>query len=205
MKLPEEITEELKKEVSGVLLPGDAVVSVGPVGLTDTIRMLETQKRQLAAFFSDRFLKDTEKLKSSFAGYRTAEELQREHPETDLSFVHSFLPMGRGGFLTALWKMAEASGVGLRIDLRSVPVCQQTIEIAEVLGRDPYKEDSHGACLIGTDHAELLLSLFRKRGIPAAVIGYALKSNDRLLYSQELVRYLDRPPVEFRKGENPCM
>ena len=49
--------------------------------------------------------------------------------------------------------------------------------------------------------AEILLAEFTRAGIPAAVIGYALKSNDRLLYSQNVVRYLDRPPGIHRKED----
>ncbi len=112
--------------------------------------------------------------------------------------IHAFLPAGRGGFLTALWKMAEASQIGLRLDLRKVPVFQQTIEIAEITGKDPYMQDSHGCVLVGTSHAEMLISALKKEGIPAAAAGFAVRGNDRLLYSGDIVRFLDRPPREYR-------
>ena len=201
MKLPQEITDNLKKEVFGILLPGDTIVCAGPVGLRETMRVLETEKRQLAAFFSVRFLDNIKSLQDASVFSRTPEELKERFVEIDFSSLHSFIPVGEEGFLTALWKMAEVSGVGLRIDLRSVPLLQQTVEIAEILDMDPYKQDSRGACLLGTDHAEILLSEFTRAGIPAAVIGYALKSNDRLLYSQNMVRYLDRPPGIHRKED----
>ena len=201
MKLPQEITENLKKEVFGVLLPGDTIVCAGPVGLRETMRVLETEKRQLAAFFSVRFLENIKSTQDAFVLSRTPEELKERFDEIDFSSLHSFIPVGEDGFLTALWKMAEVSGVGLRIDLRSVPLLQQTVEIAEILDMDPYKQDSRGACLLGTDHAEILLAEFTRAGIPAAVIGYALKSNDRLLYSQNVVRYLDWPPGIHRKED----
>ena len=47
--------------------------------------------------------------------------------------------MGEGGILRALWKMAEASRVGLRADLRKIPVRQETIEICERFDLNPYK------------------------------------------------------------------
>ena len=97
-------------------------------------------------------------------------------------------------------KTSREEKIGV-VSLRSVPLLQQTVEIAEILDMDPYKQDSRGACLLGTDHAEILLSEFTRAGIPAAVIGYALKSNDRLLYSQNMVRYLDRPPGIHRKED----
>jgi hydrogenase expression/formation protein HypE len=35
--------------------------------------------------------------------------------------------------------MAEASGVGLEIDLKKIPVRQETIEICEFFGINPYE------------------------------------------------------------------
>ena len=40
--------------------------------------------------------------------------------------------MGEGGFLSALWKVAEDSQVGLTVDFRKVPVRQETIEVCEI-------------------------------------------------------------------------
>ena len=46
--------------------------------------------------------------------------------------------MGEGGFLSALWKMAEASQVGLEMDFSKVPIRQETIEICEIFDINPY-------------------------------------------------------------------
>ena len=52
--------------------------------------------------------------------------------------------MGEGGFLSALWKMAEASQVGLEMDFSKVPIRQETIEICEIFDINPYKLNSEG-------------------------------------------------------------
>lgn len=39
----------------------------------------------------------------------------------------------QGGIFGALWDMAEASGIGLDIDLKKLPIRQDTIEISEFL------------------------------------------------------------------------
>lgn len=36
-----------------------------------------------------------------------------------------------GGIFGALWEMAEASGVGLEIDLKKIPLRQETVEVCE--------------------------------------------------------------------------
>ncbi len=56
--------------------------------------------------------------------------------------------MGEGGFLSALWKMAEASEVGLEADFRKVPIRQETIEVCEIFALNPYKLQADGAVLI---------------------------------------------------------
>lgn len=53
-----------------------------------------------------------------------------------------------GGIFGALWEMAEASGVGLDIDLKKIPIRQETIEICEVYDINPYLLISSGAMLI---------------------------------------------------------
>ena len=104
--------------------------------------------------------------------------------------------MGKGGVLAALWKMAEVSQIGLKIDLRKIPIRQETIEICERSDKDPYKLFSGGSVLIGCTDGQSLAEWYKAQGIPAAVIGKAVKGNDRLLYSGELIRYLDRPGKE---------
>ena len=54
-----------------------------------------------------------------------------------------------GGILAALWELAEGAGVGLTIDLKKLPIRQETVEVCECLGANPYELMS-GGCLIMT-------------------------------------------------------
>lgn len=83
--------------------------------------------------------------------------------------------------------------VGLTADLRKIPIRQETIEITEKYEINPYRLDSKGALLIGIRGGQGLKQEYLRRGIPAAVIGQTNNGNDRLLYSGENARYLDRP------------
>lgn len=62
-----------------------------------------------------------------------------------------------GGIFGALWEMAEASGVGLCVDLKKIPIRQETIEICEFFNLNPYQLISSGSMLIGTDHGSQLV------------------------------------------------
>ena len=95
--------------------------------------------------------------------------------------------------------MAEASGVGLSADLRSVPIRQETIEICEILDVNPYKLLSGGSILMGIHGGDAFVQQLRREGIMAAVIGQTDSGNNRLLYSDGNARYLERPAEDETK------
>lgn len=109
------------------------------------------------------------------------------------SGVSSIQTVSQEGIFAALWEMAEEAGVGLEADLRKIPVRQETIEICEVLGENPY-ELASGGCLIMTaeDGNALVMALLRE-GIPAVVIGRTTRGNDRVLYNKGRKSYLNKP------------
>ena len=101
--------------------------------------------------------------------------------------------LSQGGIFNALWEMADRAGVGLEVDLKKIPVRQETIEICEYFDVNPYYLYSAGALLVGTEHGEALVSHLAAQGIFAAVIGRATGGKDRVIRNGEECRYLDRP------------
>ena len=99
----------------------------------------------------------------------------------------------QGGIFTALWELSVGTGCGLNVDLRAVPVAQETIEFCEIFGINPYEEASTGCMLIVTDRPARLLEALEAEGISAAVIGYLTDDNDKKLINGDEVRYLDKP------------
>lgn len=98
-----------------------------------------------------------------------------------------------GGILAALWELAESSGVGLTIDLRKIPIRQETVEVCEFCEVNPYILASGGCLVMAADHGEALMQEFVRNQIPAAVIGQITDSHDRLIYNAGEKRYLDKP------------
>ena len=108
-------------------------------------------------------------------------------------------PQGDG--FQALWELAEASKVGLKIDLRSIPIRQETVEISEYFGINPYQLIGSGSMLIAAKDGEGLLSRLTEENIPAAIIGKATEDNDRILQNRDEKRYLTPPSAdELYKG-----
>ena len=89
--------------------------------------------------------------------------------------------MREGGFLSGLWKMAEASSVGLEAEFTRIPIRQETIEICEFTGDDPYRIDGCGAALFVTADGGLLSDRLYEAGFEAAVIGRTTTGHDRVI------------------------
>jgi hydrogenase maturation factor len=113
--------------------------------------------------------------------------------------IHAMHDPTEGGLATGLHEMAEAAGVGLRIDADAIPIFLETRDLCREFGLDPLGVIASGALVFTTaseQSADILAGL-EKRGIPATIIGRAvpaedgryLKINDRLeplpIYEQD--------------------
>ena len=117
--------------------------------------------------------------------------------------AHHLTDLSEGGFYAALWRLSKKAQRGLRVDLKSVPVLQETIEIANYFDIDPYRMRSAGSLLAVTDDAERLTARLAESGIYAVRIGELSpdpKDHDKILTNGEEIRYLDLPqPDELLK------
>ena len=101
-----------------------------------------------------------------------------------------------GGIFGALWEVGEASGVGMEVDLRAIPVKQETIEICEFFGINPYQLISSGAMLMLASDGEGLKKKLEEEGVPAAIIGKTMSGNDRVIIRDEERRFLEPPATD---------
>jgi len=109
------------------------------------------------------------------------------------AYVHA---AAEGGVFGALWELAEYAQCGLEIDLPSIPILQETVEICEYFDVNPYQLRTEGVFLILTEHGGRLCELLAEKGIPAAVIGKTVPGLDRAVRNGEEVRYLEPNRVE---------
>lgn len=79
-----------------------------------------------------------------------------------------------GGVFGAIYELAEASGIGVEVWVDRIPVAAETKEICEFFSIDPMKLISSGSMLISAPKSDPILSLLRKEGIEASVIGKAV-------------------------------
>lgn len=96
-----------------------------------------------------------------------------------------------GGIFTALWELGEKLGLGCRVELGSIPVRQETIEVCEVFDINPYRLKGDGSLLIVTENAEELIALLEEQEIAASLIGYTTECIDRVVIRDDETRFLE--------------
>lgn len=98
-----------------------------------------------------------------------------------------------GGIFGALWELGEQCGTGLEVDLKKIPIRQETVEICEYYDENPYMIASEGALLIVASSGSRLVRQFEEAGIVAAVIGQIREDQDRIVKNGEEIRFLVPP------------
>jgi hydrogenase maturation factor len=107
------------------------------------------------------------------------------------SNARSVYVLREGGVFGGLWQLASDNGVGLVIDLKAIPVRQETIEVCEFFDLNPYELIGGGSLLVTTDNGSDLVDALLKAGINAAVIGRTTDSNDRIICHDGEKRFLE--------------
>lgn len=124
-------------------------------------------------------------------------------PETLIAGQHGVTAMhnlSEGGVLGALWEMMDGAKTGMEVYLKKIPIRQETVEICEFFGLNPYQILSGGSVLMAAEDGNAVVRSLEKKGIAATVIGTLTDQNDRILLNGEERRYLDRPqPDEIYK------
>lgn len=116
------------------------------------------------------------------------------------SGVYTMHDIRNGGIFGALWEISRRIGVGLCVDLKKIPVRQETIEVCEFFDLNPYKLLSGGALLMVTADGRGLVKALEEEKIPACVIGSTNGTNDRIVVNRDETRYLEPPaPDEIYK------
>ena len=174
--------------------PDQDVVITKWIGLEATSILAKEREEDLLKTFSPAFV-DTAK---SFDQYLSVVKEGQIASDLGASAMHDIT---EGGVFGALWEMASAGNVGLDIDLKAIPIRQETVEVCEHFDANPYQIMSSGSMMITIDDGAALVRALKQEGIHASVVGRTTKGNDRILRNGQEVRYLDRPqPDELYKA-----
>lgn len=169
--------------------PGQDVLVSKWVGLEGTVILAKEKEEELKSRLPASYIHGAMQL----SGYLSVIPEAATAGKSDVGVMHN---ISEGGIYGALWEVAEASGVGLEIDLKKIPILQETVEICNFYNINPYKLVSGGALLMTADDGAILAETLEKEGIPATVIGKVTKGNDRLIINEDEKKFLTMPQVD---------
>jgi len=138
---------------------------------------------------------------AGYAGLYGAAVLSKKHHEYLTAYgsgakrVHD---VSFGGVYAAVYQIAEAAGLGVKVRHEDIPIRQETIELSEDLGINPYMLCSTGSLVIAAaaDKAESVAEAIRREtGLSAYDAGEFTKEKLRSVYSNNfrLNRVIDMP------------
>lgn len=168
---------------------GDSIIATKTIALEATSLLAKAKEEELKAIFPDTMVERAEGFFESLSIYEEVRAI-RECP------VHALHDASEGGIFGALWEMGSGSGLGFEVDIKKIPIRQETVEICEHFDLNPYMTHSSGSLLIVTPDGEMVLENLKEHGISAAIIGEMTQDKARKILNGEEVRYLDKPQMD---------
>ncbi len=167
------------------------LVAAGWIALRGTAKAAERDPKIIESRFPGKM---AEKAKGFGA---LADDLERRMESREASGAESVFPV-KGSILRALWELTETEKCGLDVVLRSLPLLQETVEIAEICQENPYEWACGGCYLLTTEAGEgpELAESLSLSGIPAVPVGALTDGNEKILRVGADIRYLNRPDPE---------
>lgn len=169
--------------------PGQDIVVSKWIGLEGTVRAAREYREALLTKYPARMIDEA-------ADFERFLSIIPEAATARKSGVCGIHDVSQGGIFGALWEMAHGAGVGLEIDLKKLPVRQETIELCEFYDLNPYELSSGGCLLMTSEDGNGLVMALEKEGIPAVIVGKTTGGNDRVLFSEEERRFLEPPKTD---------
>ncbi len=164
---------------SGGCRVGDALLLAGSVPLEGASIIARERRADLLA---RGWSPDALDAAASFLHDPGISVLAPAHAAAEAGLVTAMHDPTEGGVATGLAEMATASGVGMAVDLDTIPVPPLARALCAAYGLDPLGTIASGALLAAAAPQDVnrLLALWRGLGWPAAVIGHVRPAADGL-------------------------
>lgn len=168
---------------------GSELVMTKTAGLAGAVLLSEAYREALHERYTYAFIDKARTRRDDLSALKEAKLLQ----ELGIAHMHD---VAEGGVFGAVWELAERLQAGVEIDLKKIPILQETVEISEYFDVNPYQLRGDGALLFLTHDSALIIEKLEEAGIPAAVIGRMTEGNDRILINEDEIRHLEPNRVE---------
>lgn len=175
---------------------GCDIILYGYAALPATDDLLSDKYAQIAEktgrVYADRIKYNVGSCIKALAAYEDAvlSAIKKDDPDTVI------WRCGDDGVFGALWHMTAASHIGMHLDVRLIPLRQESIELCNMSDLNPYREKSDGCMILtspcGARTVEIINGVTEGK-IPCVIAGYTLKGKEKLLINRDEIQYLTRP------------
>lgn len=165
------------------------IVMCGQTGVAGTLERYYAHTEALQERYSEDYLRSVSGL----------ENLLTLGSQVDIAYAHGISyahDISRGGVYAALWELGDALDTGFAVSHDAIPILQETIEICELTGDNPYMIDGCGAVLFVAKDGGALADKLYEAGFEARVIGHLTDDRDRVITHDDEIRYLTPPRYE---------
>lgn len=167
--------------------PGESIIMTGYIGMSGIRQLIDRNSDMVQARYSDDY---TAKAYGSDEELYIGDVVELLRKNNINCYMHD---VSEGGIFGALWDMSEYGHTGLDVDIRSISVRQEIIEICELLNINPYELESMGCLLMTSDNDCDIINILKSCNIEAQVIGKVIKGSQRILHNKDEERFLDLP------------
>lgn len=178
---------ELYKGRSDVRLDnGYDIVMIGEAGLEGTAVLAVENEAELRKRFTGSYIDKAKEYVSELVIVREAAAAEQHGGKA----MHD---TSKGGVFASLWELSEYLKCGMEVNLRDIPIRQETIELCEYFNLNPYFINSLGGLLVVTEDGEGLVKKIANAGKVAAVIGHTVSGHQKTIINNGEKRYLESP------------
>lgn len=167
---------------------GDDLVVTKWIGLSGTALAAEYKENSLRERYPQALIDEAKGFSSLLSVLPEAQIAAKE-----ATAMHD---ASRSGIFGALWELAKEAGLGLTVDLKKLPLRQETVEVCDCLELNPYQIDAGGSLVIATRRGAAVVQALAAAGIEAVVVGHLQEGHDRVITNEGELRYLEPPRTE---------
>ena len=99
--------------------------------------------------------------------------------------------LGTGGIYEGLSNLASFLNCGFEVDLKKIPIRQETVEACNILDINPYMMRSAGSVISAVSNPEEYIKELKDKGIPVSIIGKLSKNNDKIIMIDDEKKFVE--------------
>lgn len=99
--------------------------------------------------------------------------------------------LGTGGIYEGLSNLASFLNCGFEVDLKEIPIRQETVEACNIMDVNPYMMRSAGSVVFATSNPDEYISRLEDKGIPVSIIGKLSKNKDKIIMIDDEKKYVE--------------